>query len=173
MDKRIADYEAKLGELNIASEHLSVSEHSTWQVFRYFLLRLGVIATLLPLIIAGSLLHFPAYLICLLLAQIFRRHGVDDAGGSIKIMAAMFLMPLTWLIIGVVLFFLTNWQIALASIPVSIVCGYVALRCLEELIEMSGWFNALFFLARHPQLFVRLLLERRALHREITALVKN
>jgi 1-acyl-sn-glycerol-3-phosphate acyltransferase len=171
LDKRIADYEEKLGDLNIAPEHLSVAEHSSWQVFRYFLLRLAVIAVLLPLIIVGATIHFPAYLICLLLARIFRRHGVDDAGGSIKIMAAMFLMPMTWMIAAVILFFQTNWQIALASIPVSIICGYTALRCLEELVAMSGWFNAVFFLARHPQLFIRLQLERRTLHREIAALV--
>jgi hypothetical protein len=43
----------------------------------------------------------------------------------------------------------------------------VALRSLEELYDMRGWFKALLLLARRRKLFLRLLVERRALQDEM------
>ena len=48
-----------------------------------------------------------------------------------------------------------------------VLCGYVALRSLEELYDMRGWFKALLLLVRRRQLFLRLLIERRALQDEM------
>ena len=168
LKKRLAEYDRQLNELGVSPEHLSLSKHSTAFVFRHFVLRLGLVLLLLPIVIVGAAVHLPAYLLSLLLAKIFRRHGVDEARGTIKILAAMFLMPLTWLIISAVIFFYWNWQAAIAALPVTIAFGYAALRCLEELIDLSGWFKAVWVLLRWRWLFVRLLIERRALHREIS-----
>jgi hypothetical protein len=173
LKKRITSYENYLHDFGVSPEHLSVSSHSTWYVFRYFLLRLGIILFLLPIIIIGAVIHLPAYLLCLLLAKIFRRHGPDESGGTIKILAAMFLMPVTWLAISLIIFFQWNWQAAVIAFPVSIICGYIALRSLEELYDLRGWFNAALVLLRKPQQFIRLLIERRVLHREITAITNR
>jgi 1-acyl-sn-glycerol-3-phosphate acyltransferase len=108
LTERIAIYEKRLRELGVSPEHLSVSNHSTGYVFRHFVLRLALIFVFLPLVVVGALIHFPAYLLCLLAGQIFKRHGPDESGGTIKILTAMFLMPLTWLIITAVVFF-TSW----------------------------------------------------------------
>jgi hypothetical protein len=169
LKNRIAEYEKSLRELNITSEHLSVSRYSLWYVFRHFLLRLGIIIALSPVVILGALLHLPAYLLCILLARIFRRHGVDESGGTIKILAAILLMPLTWIVISLVVFFFWNWQAALLAFPLSIIFGYTALRSLEEMIDMRGWYKAAFVLARNPKMFIKLLRMRRLLHREIAS----
>jgi hypothetical protein len=60
-----------------------------------------------------------------------------------------------------------GWRAALFSLPLTILCGYVALRSLEELYDMRGWFKALLLLARRRQLFLRLLIERQALQDEL------
>jgi hypothetical protein len=60
-----------------------------------------------------------------------------------------------------------GWQAALFALPFSILCGYVALRSLEELYDMRGWFKAVLLLVRRRQLFLRLLIERRALRDEM------
>ena len=169
LKSRIAEYEKSLRELNITSEHLSVSRYSLWYVFRHFLLRLGIIIALSPVVIIGTLLHLPAYLLCILLARIFRRHGVDESGGTIKILAAILLMPLTWIAISLVVFFFWNWQAALFAFPLVIIFGYTALRSLEEMIDMRGWYKAAFVLARNPKMFIKLLRMRRLLHREIAS----
>ena len=166
--ERIENYESQLRKINLASEHLSVVRHSIWFVFRHFLLRVGIILALSPLIIVGAIIHFPAYLLCLLLSRTFRFHGIDDSGGTIKIVAAIALMPLTWLIIAGIVFYLSDWRFAVAAFPAMITCGYAALRGLEEAIDLRGWFKALWVLLRQPHTFVRLLMSRHTLHREIS-----
>lgn len=169
LNERIAKYENELKEIGIAPEHLSVSKHPLLNVIWRFWLRAALIYLLLPIIGVGAVLHLPSYLLCLLLARIFRRHGPDESGGTIKILAAILLMPLTWIVVSVLFFLYWNWQAALISFPLSIFCGYVALWSLEELIAMRGWYKAARVLTRNPNLFVRLLRERRELHREISA----
>src|SRR5688500_5605192 len=164
---RIRRHEEELSRIGIAPENLSLSEHSRWYVLRHFLLRAGLLLVLLPLTLVGAVLHLPAYLLCTLLARLFPRHGVDEVGATVKILAAMLFMPLTWLAVAGFAFARWGWQAALASLPLVILCGYVALRSLEELYDMRGWFKALLLLARRRRLFLRLLIERRALGEEM------
>lgn len=161
--QRILRHEAELARTGIAPENLSLSRHSRWYVLRHFLLRAAALLALLPLTIVGAVLHLPAYLLCTLLARLFPRHGVDEIAPTVKILAAMLLMPLTWLVISAFAFVRWGWTAALVALPLAILCGYVALRSLEELYDMRGWFKALLLLARRRQLFLRLLIERRAL----------
>lgn len=167
--KRILDYEEKLRELNIEPENLSLTEHSFSYVFRHFLLRGCLILIFLPVSVIGAILHFPAYQICKILAFYYTKHGVDDIVSTVKILSAMLFMPLTWLILAVVLYFVWNWRVALISIPLSILCGYAAMRSLEEFEDMRGWLRTirLFYLKRKT--FMQLLVERRALHGALKA----
>jgi 1-acyl-sn-glycerol-3-phosphate acyltransferase len=165
--RRILRHEAALERIGIAPENLSLSRHSRWYVLRHFLLRSSLLLLLLPLTVAGAVLHLPAYLLCTLLARLFRRHGVDEIGPTVKILAAMLFMPLTWLVVSAWVFVRWGWQAAIVALPLSILCGYVALRSLEELYDMRGWFKAVLLLVRRRQLFLRLLIERRALQDEM------
>jgi glycerol-3-phosphate O-acyltransferase/dihydroxyacetone phosphate acyltransferase len=165
--RRILRHEAALERIGIAPENLSLSRHSRWYVLRHFLLRASALLLLLPLTTVGAALHLPAYLVCTLLARLFPRHGVDEIGPTVKILAAMLFMPLTWLAVSALVFVRWGWQPALVALPLSILCGYVALRSLEELYDMRGWFKAVLLLVRRRQLFLRLLIERRALQDEM------
>src|SRR5919107_2645068 len=165
--RRIIRHEAELERIGIAPENLSLSRHSRWYVLRHFLLRASILLLLLPLTIVGAVLHLPAYLLCTLLARLFPRHGVDEIGPTVKILAAILFMPLTWLVVSVSVWVNWGWQAAVAALPLSILCGYVALRSLEELYDMRGWFKAVLLLVRRRQLFLRLLIERRALRDEM------
>jgi 1-acyl-sn-glycerol-3-phosphate acyltransferase len=164
LKQRISEYEKKLGEFNIEPENLSLTEHSFWYVFRHFLLRLYLLLVFLPIAVLGTILHFPAYQLGKLLAHYYTHHGEDDIVSTVKILSAMVFMPLTWLILAIVCYFVWGWQDALLSIPLSIISGYVAMRSLEELADLGGWFRAvrLFYLKRKT--FLQLLTERRALH---------
>ena len=170
---RLREYEQDLGRFGIVPENLSVLAHSRWRVFRHFLLRLGVVLLLSPLVLVGALLHLPAYLLSTLFSKLFRKHGVDDITPTVKILAAVVLMPLTWLVLAGVVYFRLGWPPALASVPAAAACGYVALRALEEAYDLRGWFRASLLLARDRRRFLRLLLERRSLHREVRRLVER
>jgi glycerol-3-phosphate O-acyltransferase/dihydroxyacetone phosphate acyltransferase len=167
LSRRIVRHESELRRIGIAPENLSLSRHSRWYVLRHFLLRVGALLVLLPLTVVGVVLHLPAYLICVLLARLFPRHGVDEIAPTVRILAAILLMPLTWLVVAGLVFYNWRWEAALASIPVSVLCGYVALRSLEELYDMRGWFKAVLLLVRRRKLFLRLLIERQALQDEL------
>jgi glycerol-3-phosphate O-acyltransferase/dihydroxyacetone phosphate acyltransferase len=164
---RILRHESELRRIGLVPENLSLSSHSRWYVLRHFLLRACVLLVLLPLTIVGVLIHLPAYTFCVLLARLFPRHGVDEITPTVRILAGILLMPLTWLVVAGLVFYRWRWEAALASLPVSVLCGYVALRSLEELYDMRGWFKAVLLLVRRRKLFLRLLIERRALQDEL------
>src|SRR5918997_217387 len=114
--RRILRHEAALERIGIAPENLSLSMHSRWYVLRHFLLRAAALLALSPLTVVGALLHLPAYLVCTLLARAFPRHGVDEIGPTVKILAAIVLMPLTWLVVSALVFARWGWQAALAAL---------------------------------------------------------
>ncbi|HZS09679.1 MAG TPA: lysophospholipid acyltransferase family protein [Blastocatellia bacterium] len=167
LEERLRRYEARLRRLGLTPEKLSVSS-ATRRVMLLQLLLKGFLLTLLfPLAWLGMMLHAPAWGICDLIAHNFRRHGPDESGATSRILAAIVLMPVTWLTIAALLFFWQGWRLALASLPVSIICGYTGLRWAEEMHDLKGWARALMMLFRRRTLFIGLLLERRALRHEI------
>jgi hypothetical protein len=156
-----------LRRVGLSPENLSLSRHSGWHVFRYFLLRFGLVLLLSPLALAGAVLHYPAYLACALLARLFPRHGPDEITPTVKILAAILFMPLTWLVLAGLGFYYRGWGAGLLLAPLAALCGYVALRSFEELYDLRGWFRAVVLLVRRRRLFLRLLLERRELREEL------
>ncbi|HZH32258.1 MAG TPA: lysophospholipid acyltransferase family protein [Pyrinomonadaceae bacterium] len=170
--RRILKHEEELGALGIDAENLSLLTHTRWNVFRHFLLRGALLLLLLPLSLTGALLHLPAFLICDLLSRFYGRHGVDEIAPTVKILAAMALMPLTWLVVAALAYFRWDWRVALLAFPAAIVCGYAAMRSLETLYDMRGWFKGVLVLFNYRRRVLRLFLERRALHQEMLKFVK-
>jgi glycerol-3-phosphate O-acyltransferase / dihydroxyacetone phosphate acyltransferase len=168
--QRVARHEDELRRMGLSPENLSLWRHSAWYVFRYFLLRLGLVFLLSPLALAGAVLHYPAYLACVLLARLFPRHGPDEITPTVKILAAIIFMPLTWLVLAGLGFYYRGWQVGLLIVPLAALCGYVALRTYEELYDLRGWFRAVLLLLRRRRLFLKLLLERRELREELSRL---
>lgn len=173
LSEKITDYEAKLKASDLTIESLSVLQHPTWYVFRYLVLRIILLIALAPLAIVGAVIHSPAYLFSNLLALMFKTHGTDAAGSSSKILAACLFMPLTWLITASIILYFFGWQFALASIPMAILCGYVALRSSETLIDLRVWLKSAWLLLRQRGLFLRLLVQREILQKEIGEIVEK
>ena len=117
---------------------------------------------------AGAILHFPAYQISKFLAFLQNKKGDFDMASTVKMLSGVVLMPLTWTIFAAALYFyFEDWRMAALSIPLAVLCGYVALRTLEEIEDLSGWLKAIsaFFLKREK--FLRLLAERRRLFEKV------
>jgi glycerol-3-phosphate O-acyltransferase / dihydroxyacetone phosphate acyltransferase len=173
LSEKIRRYETELKTSGLTVAALSVLQHPTVYVFRYLILRLLLIALLSPLAIAGAIIHSPAYVFSNFIGLMFKTHGADAAGSTYKILAAMVFMPLTWLTVAIIFWWFYGWQAALASIPMTILCGYVALRSSETLIDMTVWLKAAWLLFRQRALFLRLLFERETLQREIGELIEK
>lgn len=173
LKEKITRYEDDLKTSGVTVESLSVLQHPTWYVFRYLILRQITLLILSPLAIIGAILHSPAFVFSNFIGLMFKTHGADTAGSTYKILAAMVFMPLTWLIIGLVVWWVFGWQFALISIPVAILCGYVALRSSETLIDMTIWIKSAWLLFRQKALFLRLLFERETLQKEIGDIIES
>lgn len=163
LETRLAAYEKKLDEFGIEPEFLELAKYSKRAVLKEAARRLWWLILLFPLAVGGAILHFPAYQICKFLAYLQTRKGDFDMASTMKVLAAMVLMPLTWLTAAVVCWFYANWQIAVLSVPLSFICGYAALRSFEEVEELRGWLKAIsiFFLKRDK--FLKLFAERNIL----------
>ncbi|HEX8251256.1 MAG TPA: lysophospholipid acyltransferase family protein [Pyrinomonadaceae bacterium] len=173
LNKKIAQYENDLKTSGVTAESLSVLQHPTFYVLRYLVLRVLLLILLSPAAIVGAIIHSPAYVFSNFIGLMFRTHGADAAGSTYKILAACLFMPLTWLITAGVVFWFFGWQFALASIPLTILCGYIALRSSETLIDMTVWLKSAWLLFRQKGLFLRLLLKREALRQEIGELIER
>ena len=173
LNAKVTRYENNLKVSGITTESLSVLQHPTWYVFRYLILRVLILIVFAPLALVGAIIHSPAYFFSNLLGRIFKTHDTDVAGSSSTIIAALGLMPLTWLVVASIIWYFFGWQIAIISIPVTILCGYIALRSSETLIDMRVWLKSAWLLFRQRALFLRLLIQRESLQKEIGEIVEN
>jgi glycerol-3-phosphate O-acyltransferase / dihydroxyacetone phosphate acyltransferase len=173
LNARLARYENDLKASGLTTGSLSILQHPTRYVFRYLVLRVIFLILFAPLAFVGAIIHSPAYFFSNLMGRIFKTHDTDAAGSSSTIIAAIGLMPLTWLLLASVLWYCFGWQIALISIPATILCGYIALRSSEILIDMRVWLRSAWLLFRQRALFLRLLVKRESLQKEIGDLVEK
>ncbi len=169
LETRLQNYEQALQALGLTPEHLQISRHSRRELWGLWW-RAVLLFLLFPVAWVGLMLHAPAYLICEVLAYFFRTHGPDEGRATVKILAAIVLMPFTWLLIATGLFFWQNWQVALLSLPVVALCGYIGVRWVEEAYDLRGWLRALLILYQRRQQFLKLVREGHALQKELNEL---
>ncbi|MGI8556362.1 MAG: 1-acyl-sn-glycerol-3-phosphate acyltransferase [Pyrinomonadaceae bacterium] len=173
LNAKVTRYENELKKSGVTTESLSVLQHPARYVFRYLILRVAVLLLLAPFAVAGAIIHSPAYLFSNFIGLMFKTHGADAAGSTYKILAALVFMPLTWLITALLILYFFGWQFALASIPLTILCGYIALRSSETLIDMRVWIKSTRLLFRQRALFLRLLVRRETLRQEISEIIEK
>jgi hypothetical protein len=112
--------------------------------------------------------HYPAYRLA---GYLSRRLGREqDVLSTFKIISAMLFFPLTWIVIGVVVWMLAGGPAALSSVLAVSLCGYGAVRFFEEIDLFYGSFAALALFVLKRRFFVRMLAERAAIRQEIIAL---
>lgn len=167
LEKRLALYDKKLEKLGIEPENLALPQYSFGAAAKYFFKRFWFLVLLSPFAVIGAIIHFPAYQAGKLLAYFYARGESRDIASTVKVLAGMILMPLTWIIAAVVLYFYFGWKLALLSIPLAFLCGYVALRTLEEIDEMRGWIKAAWLFLSGREKFLRLLAEHRRLYKTV------
>jgi hypothetical protein len=163
LEKRLAEYNQKLDRLGIESEFLVLADLSKQFVLKQAFLRSWYLFFLAPLALFGVILHFPAYQIGKVFGYFQNKKGDFDMTSTVKLLSGLVFIPLSWLVLAVVLSFYFGWQIALISMPFSFLCGYIAIRTLEEIEELRGWFKAILVFFGKREKFLRLLVERKEL----------
>jgi glycerol-3-phosphate O-acyltransferase/dihydroxyacetone phosphate acyltransferase len=167
LNAKLNRYEHDLKSSGVTKQGLSLLQHPRRYVLRYLVLRILLLIAFAPFAIIGAIVHLPAYLFSNLIGRIFSKHDTDIAGSSSTIVAGIGLMPLTWMIVALVLWYRLGWEVALASTTMTALCGYVALRSYETLMDLRIWLKAGWLLFRRRALFLRLLIQREGLREEV------
>lgn len=168
IEARIVRFEYEMKQAGIDPADLSLPETAAHTIFG-LLAQVLTCVLLAPLAFFGAIVHYPAYRLAGFLSRRFARHE-QDVLSTFKIISAMLLFPLSWIVIAIVSWRLAGWSIGVAALIITPLCGYVAVRFFEEIDRFFGSFVALALFVTRRRSFVRLLAERAAIHREILAL---
>jgi 1-acyl-sn-glycerol-3-phosphate acyltransferase len=171
LETRMMRFEEELKQAGVDPEELS-PPGSTMRVFAAIVRRLILFLLMLGPALIGTITHYPAYKLGGFLATRFSRDS-DDVISTIKIISAMLLFPLTWIVLAVVAYVYSGWLPAVLMLLVIPFCGYVAIVFFEELDKSIAGLRVLMFFLVRRRFFVRLLAERNAIRNEIIALGKE
>jgi glycerol-3-phosphate O-acyltransferase/dihydroxyacetone phosphate acyltransferase len=168
IEARIVRFESEMKQAGIDPSDLSLPTTAAHTVFR-LLAQVLTCLLLAPVALFGTVVHYPAYRLAGYLSRRLARQE-QDVVSTFKIISAMLLFPLTWIVIAAVSWRLGGWLAGVAAMLVTPFCGYVAVRFFEEIDRFFGSFVALALFVKRRRAFVRLLAERAAIRREILAL---
>jgi len=175
LEIRMMRFEEELEQAGVDAEQLSPPS-STASVFLTILKRSLLFVLMLGPALLGTVAHYPAYKLGGYLATRFSADS-EDIISTVKIISAMLLFPLTWLILAVIAYFTVgprfDWLAALGVLIVVPICGYIAIRFFEQLDRSIAGVRVLTFFLVRRRFFVRLLAERKAIRNEIISLGKE
>jgi 1-acyl-sn-glycerol-3-phosphate acyltransferase len=168
LEVRMSRFEEELTQAGVDPDDLSPPT-STLDVFTHLITRVVFFLLLIGPATLGALVHYPAYRLGGYLATRFSK-SEDDVVSTVKIMSAMLLFPVTWLVAAAAGYKLEGWTVALVALMLIPLAGYVAIRFFEGFDKFLGGLRALAFFLVRRRFFVRLLAERKAIRSEILAL---
>lgn len=168
LEIRMIRFEEELKQAGVDPDEL-LPPSSTADVFLHLLTRSCVFALLAPPAVLGALVHYPAYRLGGYLATRFSQAS-DDVVSTIKIISAMLLFPLSWIVLGIIGYAIGGWKVAVLAILTVPSLGYLAIIFFEEIDRFLGGLRALSFFLMKRRFYVRLLAERKAIRNEILAL---
>lgn len=171
LELRMIRFEEELNQAGVDPDELS-PPGSTLKVFVAILRRSILFLLMLGPAVIGTLAHYPAYRLGGYLATRISRDS-DDVTSTVKIISAMLLFPLTWIVLAVLGYVYVGWVAAVLVLVVVPFAGYVAIVFFEELDKSIAGVRVLTFFLVRRRFFVRLLAERNAIRNEIIALGKE
>jgi glycerol-3-phosphate O-acyltransferase / dihydroxyacetone phosphate acyltransferase len=170
IEARIARFEAEMKNAGLDPHDLSLpptAGHTIASLFSQII----VCILLTPIAFVGTIVHYPAYRLAGYLSHRLGRE--QDVLSTFKIISAMLLFPLTWLVIAILTWKFRGGLVALAVVILVALCGYGAVRYFEEIDRFYGSFAALALFILKRRYFVRMLAERAAIRQEIISLGKD
>ncbi len=168
LEVRMSRFEEELDLAGVDPDDLSAPE-STVSVFKHLISRVVMFLLLLGPAVVGAVVHYPAYRLGGYLATRISKQ-YEDVISTVKILSAMLLFPITWMIVIAVSWRFLGWEWALIAAVVIPIAGYLAIKFFEGIDNFLGGMRALVFFLMRRRFFVRLLAERRAIRNEILAL---
>ncbi len=167
---KLREFDEDLKQFGIEPEHLSLAKYSRGSVFRGAFRYAWKLILLAPFALIGAILHFPAYKLGGWISRKYSKDDAEDMASTVKVLAGILFMPLTWILAAGVVFYFWRSAWALLTIPVAFLLGYAALYTLEEFAEARGWAHAIWLFLTKRERFLRLFVERRDILSELKEL---
>ena len=95
---------------------------------------------------------------------------MQTMASTVKVLAGIVFMPLTWLIAAGVVYYFWPSAWAWLAIPAGFLVGYTALYTLEEFEEARGWAKGIWLFLTKRDRFLRLYVERRTIQNALRQL---
>lgn len=172
MADRVEQYQAALDAARLTPERLPQSGYRAGAVLRFTLATLALLLVLLPLGVAGMVIHLPAWLAVDLIGRRYQRANLDLVS-TVKVLAGLVFYPLTW--IGLAWAGGARWGIGvgLAGLLLAPLSALVAIRFVERSRRLLGGARGLVLALTGRRRFLRLLAERNAIRDDLLALARE
>jgi len=169
IESRIVRYEATLEAAGVEPHHLTPHGYTITHVARYTVQAAIVFLFLLPLALAGAIVHYPAYRAVGHIATGIAK-GEEETLASVKVLAAMLLFPVTWALAAAAAWVWLGLKPGLAVLVMLPLAGMGSLWFFARLDRLVGRARALKLLLFRRRAFLRLTAERRAIRDQIVEL---
>jgi 1-acyl-sn-glycerol-3-phosphate acyltransferase len=166
---RIARHAAALDDAHVTPELLPATGYHAWAVLRVTIRSLIRLVILLPLAVAGMVLHAPAWTATDLIARRITR-GSPDMVATVKALGGVLFYVVTWIVVGAAAGARWGVWFGLVALAAGPVAGFAALRFRERLDRLVGGARGLALALSGQGRFRRLLAERRAIRDDLVRL---
>ena len=165
---RILRYGAALHNANLTPELLPAGGYRPATVARIAIKALATLLVLLPLALAGMVVHLPAWLSVDVIAHRYGRNH-PDAIATVKAVAGLLFYPITW--IAMAWLASRQWGIpgALGALALAPLAGWAAIMFVERIDLLAGGARGVLLALTGKRRFLRLVAERSAIAEELTA----
>lgn len=166
---RIERYAAALDEAALTPELVPTSPYRARAVLRITVRALVTLLILMPLAVAGTVLHFPGWTA---IRMISRRVGREspDLVATVKALGGVLFYPLTWALVSWIGGLRWGWRGALLGLALAPLSGLAALRFFEQANRLIGGARGLLLALTGQRRFLRLIAERRAIRDDLIQL---
>jgi 1-acyl-sn-glycerol-3-phosphate acyltransferase len=168
---RLARFEAERRQARLRLEHLT-SDALDLREAPALLARTLPDLLWVPLGVAGIVIHYPAYWLIGKLATLVAKRE-EDVLATAKIIAALLLFPLTWLLAAWAVRRLWGPWAAAAALAVVPLCGYSALLLVERFDDVAGRARAWLSLIFSARAVRRLVAERTSIRQEMVSVAEE
>ena len=168
--QRLAKLERSMMRLEAELRRAKLDVHELQP--RINILHLIVVVLLLPFALIGAIVHWPAYGTVDALTKRFSK-GERNMMATVKFLAALALYPVMYLTLA----FLAGWRFGFvagfATLFIVPLLGYLALRIMEEMGDLSGDFRALQHRMFRGRGHARLVTRRNAIRDEMLSIARE
>lgn len=169
---RLDRHDARLQGAGLDPVLLTPQAFSFPKVLGYSLRAAGFFTLAGPFALPGIAIHFPAYHLIGFLARRVAGES-QDVIATAKALGAMLLFPLTWGVVGWGVGTILGWPWGIIAVIVTPITGWIGLRFVERLDHLLGATRALLLWLIGRERFLRLLVERRRLRKEVLDLARE